>query len=194
MSPTHVRCIVCGQQSYDGVREMFWISESERAKDFLAADFYFQGDIYTRVEDLESGIWCRHTVPQNMFGRMFKVAWIWNTESQDWTSIWAKDAAFERGNETFGPKLKEGYGFILLEICGLMNKLNKLAKTYLETMKFNFSYKNIMEKTCVSSSDSKNKSLMVLSENLGMDTIVQCIQKVDNIRSAAKDIRGFTGS
>lgn len=183
--PTHIRCIVCGHQSHNGVRDKFRISEPERANNFLSAAIYFQDDVYTRVADLESDTQVfgadlmYHKVCLEAYLRKYEYA-MKNVKEQK--TISPKDVAFEKGMEIIGPKLKEGYGFTLTEIRELLNELaggniirNNEVKLRLQ--------RHCEDEISFSSSDSKNESLMVFSSKLGIDEIVKRMRKVDNIKA-----------
>lgn len=85
-------------------------------------------------------------------------------------------------------KLKEGYGFTLMEICKLLNELaggnvirNNEVKLRLQ--------RRCEDEISFSSPHIKNASLMVFSSKLGIDEIVKRMWKVDNIKAGAKEIR-----
>ncbi|KAG8196934.1 hypothetical protein JTE90_027637 [Oedothorax gibbosus] len=90
--------------------------------------------------------------------------------------------------EIIGPKLKEGYGFTLTEIRELINELaggNIIRNNEVKLRLLRY-YENEIS---FSSSNSKNESLMVFSSKLDINEIIERMRKVDNIKTAAKEIR-----
>ena len=49
-----IKCVVCGQKQFNGVKEKSRICESNRAQQFREAAFFLLDDVYTQVCDLKS--------------------------------------------------------------------------------------------------------------------------------------------
>ncbi|KAG8177891.1 hypothetical protein JTE90_001722 [Oedothorax gibbosus] len=90
--------------------------------------------------------------------------------------------------EIIGPKLKERYGFTLTEIRELINELagGNIIRNNKVKLRLQRYYENEIS---FSSSNSKNESLMVFSLKLDINEIIERMRKVDNIKTAAKEIR-----
>ena len=190
ISPATLPCIVCGKLKHNNIIEKYRISETTRAKTFLAATLFFLDDVYTRTCDLhdESAVFGADIYYHKLCLEAYLQRYRKQSEQHVKTPKQNKSKIIEDIQPVLQDILDRGYGVSLSEIRDYCNQqcaeqclANKEVKLYL----INLFGDNIQ----FSKSPQKNQSQLVYSSNLTLDQVANKLRSVDFIKETAKIIR-----